>query len=71
MKIKEHIFEWEYDEDDEDYWGDEEEWIDDFDEEEPECLGMINTAYHELCEVCELRDVCEELAKDEEEGVGE
>ena len=46
------------------YWEEEEEeW------EEPECLGLINIAYSEWCEVCEFRKVCEELAKKNEEGV--
>ena len=45
------------------YWEEEEEeWG------EMECLGLINTAYSEWCEVCEFRELCEELAKKNEEG---
>ncbi|WP_324734920.1 hypothetical protein VFC49_06890 [Thermococcus sp. SY098] len=50
----------------EEFWEEEDEW------EEMECLGLINIAYGEICEVCEFREVCEELAKqnDEEEREG-
>jgi len=45
------------------YWEEEEEdeW------EEMECIGLINIAYSEYCEVCEFREVCEGLAKKNEE----
>lgn len=36
-------------------------------EEEPECLGLINIAYGEICEFCIFREVCEEIAKELEE----
>jgi len=48
------------------YWEEEEEYLDD-EEEEPECLGLINIAYGEICEVCEFREVCEEIARELEE----
>ena len=41
------------------YWEEE--------DEEPECLGLINIAYGEICEVCEFRELCEEIAKWEED----
>ena len=43
------------------YWEEE--------EEEPECLGLINIAYSEICEVCEFREVCEEIAKENDDNV--
>ena len=46
---------------------DEEEWEEEDEWEEPECLGLINIAYGEICEVCEFREVCEEIAKKNEE----
>jgi len=49
------------------YVFDEEEWDEEDKWEEQECLGLINIAYSEYCEVCEFREVCEELAKKNEE----
>ena len=52
------------------YWEEGEEYLDDEEEdewEELECLGLINIAYGEHCEVCEFREVCEEIAKRKEE----
>ena len=51
------------------FWdGWEDEW------EEEECLGLIYEAYGEVCEFCEFREVCEEIAeklKKERDGRGE
>jgi|Deesub1362B_J571_1020462.scaffolds.fasta_scaffold08780_6 hypothetical protein len=58
--MKEIIDDWWENEDiDEDL----EEWDEEWEDEEIECLGLINEAYSEICEVCEFRELCEEMTE--------